>query len=160
MQADLDDLNERLARTRWPDQLPGVGWSYGVNRDYLQELVEYWRTGYSFREHAARLNRLPRFTTTISPHRCRPAWPTSPATARSAAWPSCPTRSRTGRSTTGAATSPPCRPLTCWSPTSIPSSEPCAEKGRATTPVREWWPGRRSLTLDHFWGPAAGKDRG
>ncbi|PZG37083.1 epoxide hydrolase, partial [Spongiactinospora gelatinilytica] len=64
-QADIDDLNHRLARTRWPDQLPGVGWTYGVNRDYLQELVEYWRTGYSFREHAARINRLPQFTTTI-----------------------------------------------------------------------------------------------
>ena len=27
-QADLDDLRERLNRTRWPDQLPGVGWDY------------------------------------------------------------------------------------------------------------------------------------
>src|SRR6266511_2928800 len=24
-QADLDDLRDRLARTRWPDELPGVG---------------------------------------------------------------------------------------------------------------------------------------
>ena len=29
-QADLDDLHDRLARTRWPDELPGVGWDYGV----------------------------------------------------------------------------------------------------------------------------------
>lgn len=28
-QADLDDLYDRLARTRWPDELPGVGWSRG-----------------------------------------------------------------------------------------------------------------------------------
>ena len=28
-QADLDDLHERLTRTRWPDELPGVGWSLG-----------------------------------------------------------------------------------------------------------------------------------
>ena len=29
-QADLDDLRARLARTRWPDQLPGLGWTRGV----------------------------------------------------------------------------------------------------------------------------------
>ncbi len=28
-QADLDDLRDRLARTRWPAELPGVGWSRG-----------------------------------------------------------------------------------------------------------------------------------
>ena len=32
-QADLDDLRERLERTRFPDELPGVGWSYGVGLD-------------------------------------------------------------------------------------------------------------------------------
>jgi pimeloyl-ACP methyl ester carboxylesterase len=64
-QADLDDLADRLGRTRWPDELPGVGWSYGVSKDYLVELVEYWRTGYDWREHEARLNKVPQFTTTI-----------------------------------------------------------------------------------------------
>jgi hypothetical protein len=34
-QAALDDLRDRLARTRWPDELPGVGWSYGVPLDYV-----------------------------------------------------------------------------------------------------------------------------
>jgi pimeloyl-ACP methyl ester carboxylesterase len=29
-QADLDDLRDRLARTRWPDQIPGAGWDYGI----------------------------------------------------------------------------------------------------------------------------------
>jgi hypothetical protein len=29
-QADLDDLQQRLARTRWSDALPGVGWTRGV----------------------------------------------------------------------------------------------------------------------------------
>jgi epoxide hydrolase len=29
-QRDLDDLHDRLARTRWPDELPGVGWERGV----------------------------------------------------------------------------------------------------------------------------------
>jgi hypothetical protein len=40
-QADLDDLQERLARTRWPDELPGVGSNYGVSLDYVKELVKY-----------------------------------------------------------------------------------------------------------------------
>ncbi|MEU5877728.1 epoxide hydrolase family protein [Spirillospora sp. NPDC047279] len=64
-QADLDDLNARLAATRWPDQLPGAGWDYGVEKDHLTELVEYWRTGYDWREQEARLNKLPQFTTEI-----------------------------------------------------------------------------------------------
>jgi epoxide hydrolase len=64
-QADLDDLRERLARTRWPDELPGVGWSYGVPLGYLKELAEHWRTGYDWRVWEARLNELPQFTTVI-----------------------------------------------------------------------------------------------
>ena len=39
-QADLDDLHERLARTRWPDELPGVGWDYGVPLAYVKELAD------------------------------------------------------------------------------------------------------------------------
>ncbi|WP_157104280.1 epoxide hydrolase family protein [Nocardia kruczakiae] len=64
-QEDLDELNFRLARTRWTDALPGVGWSYGVDRDYLIDLAEYWRTGYDWREHESRLNKVPQFLTEI-----------------------------------------------------------------------------------------------
>jgi pimeloyl-ACP methyl ester carboxylesterase len=64
-QADLDDLGERLSRTRFPDELPNVGWSRGVPLGYLKELAEYWHTSYDWREHEARLNELPQFTTTI-----------------------------------------------------------------------------------------------
>ncbi|MFR9779357.1 epoxide hydrolase family protein [Micromonospora sp. MS34] len=64
-QGDLDDLQERLDRARWPDELPGVGWAYGVPRDYLKELVHYWRQEYDWRVAEARLNRWPQFTTTI-----------------------------------------------------------------------------------------------
>jgi pimeloyl-ACP methyl ester carboxylesterase len=68
-QADVEDLRERLARTRWPDELPGVGWSLGVPRSYLQELAEHWRTGYDWRAWEERLNRWPQFTTTIDGQR-------------------------------------------------------------------------------------------
>jgi epoxide hydrolase len=61
----LDDLRSRLARTRWPDELPGAGWSYGVPVARVRELVEYWRTGYDWRRHEARLNSFPQFTTMI-----------------------------------------------------------------------------------------------
>jgi epoxide hydrolase len=64
-QADLDDLQARLNRTRWPDQLPGAGWDYGIPLDYVKELAEYWRAGYDWRAHERRLNEFPQFTTTI-----------------------------------------------------------------------------------------------
>lgn len=64
-QADLDDLRDRLGRTRWPDELPGTGWSYGVPTSYARELAEYWRTTYDWRAHEAALNAYPQFTTEI-----------------------------------------------------------------------------------------------
>ncbi|MEV4788852.1 epoxide hydrolase family protein [Streptomyces tuirus] len=64
-QSDLDDLHDRLDRTRWPDELPGVGWTYGVPSDYLRELVRYWRHAYDWRAAEARLNAWPQFTTEI-----------------------------------------------------------------------------------------------
>jgi pimeloyl-ACP methyl ester carboxylesterase len=67
--AELDDLRERLARTRWPDELPGVGWSYGVDREYLRGLVAYWATDYDWRAHERRLNQVPQFTTEIDGQR-------------------------------------------------------------------------------------------
>lgn len=64
-QADLDDLRERLARTRWPDELPGVGWSRGVPLGYLKELAKYWGAGYDWRAWEDKLNAFPQFTTEI-----------------------------------------------------------------------------------------------
>jgi pimeloyl-ACP methyl ester carboxylesterase len=64
-QSDLDDLRDRLARARWPRQLPGEGWSRGVPVGYLRDLAEYWRTGYDWREHEAKLNEFPQFMTEI-----------------------------------------------------------------------------------------------
>jgi pimeloyl-ACP methyl ester carboxylesterase len=64
-QADLDELRERLARTRWPGELPGVGWSRGVPASYLKELAAYWHDEYDWRVHEARLNAYPQFTTEI-----------------------------------------------------------------------------------------------
>lgn len=61
----IDDLRARLAQARWPDELPGVGWAYGIPLGYLRELTEYWRTGYDWRVHEARINSFPQVVTTI-----------------------------------------------------------------------------------------------
>ena len=68
-QADLDDLQARLGRVRWPDELPGVEWSYGVPLDYVRELVDHWRSGFDWRAQEARVNAHPQFTTTIDGQR-------------------------------------------------------------------------------------------
>jgi pimeloyl-ACP methyl ester carboxylesterase len=64
-QADLDDLKARLANTRWPSEVPGVGWSRGVPVNYLKELAEYWRTSFDWRAQEAQLNQFPQYVTTI-----------------------------------------------------------------------------------------------
>ena len=64
-QADLDDLRDRLARTRWPQALPGPGWSRGVPQEYLRALVAYWAGGFDWRAQEAQLNAYPQFTTEV-----------------------------------------------------------------------------------------------
>jgi epoxide hydrolase len=62
-QADLDDLRDRLNRTRWTDEAAGA--AYGVDLGVVRRLVEYWRTGYDWRSWEARLNAYPQFSTEI-----------------------------------------------------------------------------------------------
>ena len=64
-QADLDDLADRLARTRWPSSLPGPAWERGVPVSYVRELAEYWRGGFDWRAQEARLNSWPQYITQI-----------------------------------------------------------------------------------------------
>ncbi|MFB8279957.1 epoxide hydrolase family protein [Nocardia colli] len=64
-QADLDDLRDRLARTRWIDDLPGTGWERGVPAAYLKELAGYWAEEFDWRATEAELNAYPQFSTTI-----------------------------------------------------------------------------------------------
>ena len=64
-QAELDDLRDRLGRTRWPVALPGAEWSRGVPVDYLKGLVDYWVDGYDWRKQEAALNEFPQFVTEI-----------------------------------------------------------------------------------------------
>ncbi|MEO3829197.1 epoxide hydrolase family protein [Actinomadura sp. B10D3] len=68
-QSDLDDLRDRLARTRLPGQLPGTGAERGVPEDRLRELADHWAGGYDWRVHEARLNEHPQFVTEIDGQR-------------------------------------------------------------------------------------------
>ena len=59
--AVLGDLEQRLAATRWPDELEGTGWELGSNLTYVRSLAEYWRHGYDWRREEAALNQLPQY---------------------------------------------------------------------------------------------------
>lgn len=64
-QTVLNDLQNRLQHTRWPDEPEGADWNYGTNPTYLKELVTYWQKDYDWRKHEAELNTLPQFKAEI-----------------------------------------------------------------------------------------------
>jgi pimeloyl-ACP methyl ester carboxylesterase len=75
-QVDLDDLADRLARTRWANELPldtsgppqgpiPPGWEYGVPVGYVRDLVNHWQHHYDWPAWEARLNQYPQFMTEI-----------------------------------------------------------------------------------------------
>lgn len=64
-QSVLDDLNNRLRQTRWPDAPDNAGWNYGTDPVFLRDLVAYWQNGYDWRKQEAALNKFPQFTVEI-----------------------------------------------------------------------------------------------
>lgn len=62
----LQDLRRRLELTRWPDEIPGSGWDYGTNLDYLKELVEYWRNDFDWPAQERLLNSFPQFKADVN----------------------------------------------------------------------------------------------
>ncbi|MGA5821087.1 epoxide hydrolase family protein [Kitasatospora sp. NPDC094028] len=62
--AVLDDLRERLARTRAPLGDPD-DWSYGVPRGYLAELLAHWRDGFDWRRAEAAINAYQHYTVAV-----------------------------------------------------------------------------------------------
>jgi len=60
-EALLNDLRQRLALTRWPDEIPGAGWHYGANLAYVKELVHYWQHQYDWRAQECLLNGFPQY---------------------------------------------------------------------------------------------------
>lgn len=60
-QATLDDLHQRLARTRWTDEVDGSGWTYGISLSYMKDVVDYWQHQYDWRKQEAALNAFAHF---------------------------------------------------------------------------------------------------
>ena len=64
-QAALDDLQERLARANYPDEIPGSDSAYGVSLEWVRRMVDYWRTDYDWRKWEVKLNQYPQYTASI-----------------------------------------------------------------------------------------------
>jgi len=65
-QATLDDLNERLARTRLPPSDAATTWEAGTSPAYLEQLLHYWRADYDWRAEEARINRFAHFLADVA----------------------------------------------------------------------------------------------
>jgi pimeloyl-ACP methyl ester carboxylesterase len=63
--ADLRDLRDRLARTRWPEAATVTDWSQGMPLSYTREICRYWAEDYDWRATETRLNALPQFRALI-----------------------------------------------------------------------------------------------
>ena len=63
--AELDDLRDRLRRTRWPEAETVDDWSQGIPLAYVQDLCAHWADGYDWRSTEARLNGLGQFRTVV-----------------------------------------------------------------------------------------------
>lgn len=63
---DLEDLRRRLSQTRWPDEVEGANWDYGVSLPYLKDLVAYWQSEFDWRAQERWLNSFPHFRASIS----------------------------------------------------------------------------------------------
>jgi pimeloyl-ACP methyl ester carboxylesterase len=61
----LEDLQTRLRRTRFPDELAGANWDYGTNLAYQRELVAYWTDEFDWRAQERQINEFDHFKTTI-----------------------------------------------------------------------------------------------
>lgn len=52
----FQDLRERLARTRWPDQIPGSDWDYGVTLEYMKEICRYWKDEFDWKRQIEKMS--------------------------------------------------------------------------------------------------------
>jgi epoxide hydrolase len=63
--SEIDDLKQRLARTRWPGSQTVPNWSQGVRLENAKSLINYWEREYDWRRFESELNRFPQFLTAI-----------------------------------------------------------------------------------------------
>jgi epoxide hydrolase len=62
---ELEDLKNRIERTRWPGEIAGEGWKRGIPLEYTKKLADYWRTKFDWREQEAAINNYPQFVAEV-----------------------------------------------------------------------------------------------
>ena len=67
--AVIEDLRERLARTRWFDPLSDSQWRYGTDQEYLRDLCAYWADGFDWYAVQDRFNVFTQVETVIDGQR-------------------------------------------------------------------------------------------
>src|SRR6185295_715980 len=61
----LEDLYDRLGKTRWPDEVEGAQWNYGADLTFVRRLVEHWRNRFDWRRQEREINGYPQFLAKI-----------------------------------------------------------------------------------------------
>jgi pimeloyl-ACP methyl ester carboxylesterase len=61
----IDDLEKRIAATRWTDEIDNSKWEYGTNKTYLKELCDYWQHNFDWKKQEEYLNSFKHFKETI-----------------------------------------------------------------------------------------------
>lgn len=56
---ELDDLRDRLLRTRWSPDWPSTGWAAGTDPTELRRLTAYWADGFDWSAQQQAINDLP-----------------------------------------------------------------------------------------------------
>uniref|UniRef100_A0A8C7ZC84 Epoxide hydrolase N-terminal domain-containing protein n=1 Tax=Oryzias sinensis TaxID=183150 RepID=A0A8C7ZC84_9TELE len=62
---EIQDLHDRIDRTRFAEPLEHSGFQYGFNSTYLRRVVSYWRNEFDWKKQVAVLNTYPHFKTKI-----------------------------------------------------------------------------------------------
>src|SRR5262245_19916525 len=61
----IEDLQNRLAKTSWPEAIDDSGWSYGTNIELMKRLCDHWRHRFDWREWESKINAYPQFIAEI-----------------------------------------------------------------------------------------------
>lgn len=61
----IQDLRERIAKTRWPCAIEGERWDYGTDFGYMRRLATYWVDQFNWRTQERALNDLPQVVVSL-----------------------------------------------------------------------------------------------
>lgn len=64
-QSELDDLNDRIKKVRWPDEIKNSDWKYGTSLSYIKKLADYWLDKFDWRVIEKEINSFPNFVADI-----------------------------------------------------------------------------------------------